>query len=537
MAQSSVTGCATSRARTSMNREKQQMSKEIWVADDDSSIRFVLEKTLRRAGWNVVLFTCAQDVLNRLKLCLEPNCACTLPDVLLCDIRMPGGSGLQLLLHMQKHHAEIPVIIMTAFSDMQNAVTALSEGAFEYLAKPFDLHTVTELAERAASSRSQTQNTSADPSDGTAAPATGNLMLGNSPAMQAVYRMIGRLSTTTTTVLLRGETGTGKELAARALHRHSPHAGGPFIAINTAAIPADLLESELFGHEKGAFTGAHTARAGRFEQAAGGTLFLDEIGDMPADLQTRLLRVLSEGAFYRVGGMKSLPVQTRIITATHQNLEEKVGNGSFRQDLLHRLHVIAIELPTLRQRPEDIPQLLEHFMLRAAQQTGKPAKTIEPQAVRLLQTCTFPGNVRELENLCHSLTVMTPGSTITVSDLPANLQTESASPAGTRQSSPSATADTSPEDGKTATDGSSWQERLHQNVMAALQRNDNGIWQHFIEETETQLLHAALSHCHSGKTKAAEALGIGRNTMTRKIQQLNRKQRHQQQRGQRFSGN
>lgn len=512
-----------------MNTEH-NTQKRVWIADDDSSIRFVLEKTLCRANCEVTLFTHVQEVLTHLKQCSQADGAehGHLPDVMLCDIRMPGGSGLQLLKHMQEHYPDIPVIIMTAFSDMQNAVSALSKGAFEYLAKPFDLDTVTDLVQRAAGSAAADRAGLQPPAEAEATgtpPASADPMLGNSPAMQTVYRMIGRLSNTTTTVLIRGETGTGKELAARALHRHSPHAKGPFVAINTAAIPADLLESELFGHEKGAFTGAHATRTGRFEQASGGTLFLDEIGDMPPDLQTRLLRVLSEGAFYRVGGMKSLPVQTRIIAATHQNLEEKVGNGSFRQDLLHRLNVVAVELPALRQRTEDIPQLLQHFMQRAAQRTGTAVKTFEPQAIRHIQAHDFPGNVRELENLCHSLTVMIPGRCITVTDLPHSMQPAAQTATGKATGTGIGTDAAAEAQNRSAASDGSWQERLHSNALTALERGDSHIWQHFIEETEKQLLKAALSHSHNRKAKAARLLGIGRNTLTRKMQEQHRKQR------------
>ncbi|MEY4908369.1 MAG: hypothetical protein RL260_2087 [Pseudomonadota bacterium] len=376
--------------------------KPIWIVDDDQSIRFVLEKALAREDLPVRSFTNPRDVLTA----LEDDA----PQVLVSDIRMPGGSGIDLLTKVKARYPGLPVIIMTAYSDLDSAVSAFQSGAFEYLPKPFDLPKAVALIRRAVDESLREESVDE-------ATAEVPEMLGQAPAMQDVFRAIGRLSQSNVTVLITGESGSGKELVARALHKHSLRAGGPFVAINTAAIPKDLLESELFGHERGAFTGAQATRRGRFEQAEGGTLFLDEIGDMPFDLQTRLLRVLSDGQFYRVGGHQPLKSNVRVIAATHQHLEERVRDGAFREDLFHRLNVIRLRLPALRERREDIPALARHFMQRSAKELGVESKRISDLALQQIALFDFPGNVRQLENLCHWLTVMAPAQTIDPKDL------------------------------------------------------------------------------------------------------------------------
>src|SRR5437868_3317771 len=380
--------------------------KPIWIVDDDQSIRFVLEKALAREEFAVRSFTNPRDVLAALD---DDE-----PQVLVSDIRMPGGSGIELLSKVKERHPGLPVIIMTAYSDLDSAVSAFQGGAFEYLPKPFDINKAVELIRRAVeeSMREEVRDTGS-----TEMPE----MLGQAPAMQDVFRAIGRLSQSNVTVMITGESGSGKELVARALHKHSPRANGPFVAINTAAIPKDLLESELFGHERGAFTGAQAMRRGRFEQAENGTLFLDEIGDMPFDLQTRLLRVLSDGHFYRVGGHQPVKANVRVIAATHQNLEQRVRDGLFREDLYHRLNVIRLRLPSLRERREDIPILVRHFLVQSARQLGVETKRMSDEALRFLTGLELPGNVRQLENLCNWITVMAPGQTVEVKDLPRDL--------------------------------------------------------------------------------------------------------------------
>ncbi|CAN5557746.1 N/A [soil metagenome] len=383
--------------------------KPIWIVDDDQSIRFVLEKALLREDLPTRSFTNTREVLAALEVAADDETQG--PQVLVSDIRMPGGSGLDLLDKVKAKHPGLPVIIMTAFSDLDSAVSAFQGGAFEYLPKPFDLPRAVELIRRAVD---ESQREEVAEERMAAAPE----MLGQAPAMQDVFRAIGRLSQSNVTVLITGESGSGKELVARALHKHSPRTNGPFVAINTAAIPKDLLESELFGHERGAFTGAQTMRRGRFEQAEGGTLFLDEIGDMPFDLQTRLLRVLSDGHFYRVGGHNSVKANVRVIAATHQDLEQRVKLGGFREDLFHRLNVIRLRLPALRERGEDVPALTRHFLQQSAKQLGVEPKRISDAALVRLATFGFPGNVRQLENICHWLTVMAPAQLIEAKDLP-----------------------------------------------------------------------------------------------------------------------
>src|SRR5436190_8241176 len=385
--------------------------KPIWIVDDDQSIRFVLEKALAREDFAVRSFTSPRDVLAA----LEDDA----PQVLVSDIRMPGGSGIELLTKVKERHPGLPVIIMTAYSDLDSAVSAFQSGAFEYLPKPFDVPKAVELIRRAVdeSVREDVRDTgSSDMPE----------MLGQAPAMQDVFRAIGRLSQSIVTVLITGESGSGKELVARALHKHSPRASGPFVAINTAAIPKDLLESELFGHERGAFTGAQTTRRGRFEQADGGTLFLDEIGDMPFDLQTRLLRVLADGQFYRVGGHNPMKSNVRVIAATHQDLELRVKAGAFREDLFHRLNVIRLRLPPLRERTEDIAPLARFFLQKSARELGVEGKRLTDAAIAGLVLFDYPGNVRQLENICHWLTVMAPAQLVDAKDLPPELQPQSA---------------------------------------------------------------------------------------------------------------
>jgi two-component system nitrogen regulation response regulator GlnG len=402
---------------------------------------------------------------------------------------MPGLSGLELLNAVKQRHPAVPVIVMTAYSDLDSAVAAFQGGAYEYLAKPFDVDQAVELIRRALE-ESRREAEAAEP------PAATPEILGQAPAMQEVFRAIGRLSQSSATVLITGESGTGKELVARALHRHSARAGKPFIAINTAAMPKDLLESELFGHERGSFTGAQQQRRGRFEQAEGGTLFLDEIGDMPPELQTRLLRVLSDGTFYRVGGHQQIKANVRVIAATHQNLEQRVREGGFREDLYHRLNVIRLRLPSLRERPEDIPLLARHFLAVSATQLGVEAKRLSDDALAYLARLAFPGNVRQLENLCHWLTVMAPGQVIEAADLPAEL----------RDGSPVASSD--------------WLSALEQEAERRLVRGDTSILDSLTRQFERALIMKALARTGGRRIEAANLLGMGRNTITRKIQEL-----------------
>ncbi|MFZ5503844.1 MAG: nitrogen regulation protein NR(I) [Pseudomonadota bacterium] len=456
----------------------------VWIVDDDRSIRWVLEKSLAREEIEFKSFATADDAAQALNE--------ELPQVVVSDIRMPGRSGLDFLQTLQQQHPHIPVIIMTAYSDLESAVSAFQGGAFEYLAKPFDINRAVALIRRALA---QSERKAGE----VVAVEMATDILGQAAAMQEVFRAIGRLSKSHTTVLINGESGTGKELVARALHRHSLRAGQPFIAINTAAIPKDLLESELFGHERGAFTGAAATRRGRFEQAEGGTLFLDEIGDMPADLQTRLLRVLSDGNFYRVGGHQPIKTNVRIITATHQNLDERVKQGLFREDLFHRLNVIRLRLPPLRERREDIPLLAQHFLQKSATELTVEQKQLGEATLQHLAAQDFPGNVRQLENLCHWLTVMTPSRVVEVGDLPPEWRAESA--------------------GKTAAAGD-WSAALAQQAAAALQRGDEGIMNTLTAQFERTLILQALQHTGGRRIEAATLLGIGRNTLTRKIQEL-----------------
>jgi two-component system nitrogen regulation response regulator GlnG len=505
--------------------------KPIWIVDDDESIRWVLEKALARENLATKSFSNARDAMEALKT--------TTPQVLVSDIRMPGDSGLQLLQAVKAQHPGLPVIIMTAFSDLDSAVAAFQGGAFEYLAKPFDVDKAVELIRRAL--EESLRETSVEQASA-AAPE----ILGQAPAMQDVFRAIGRLSQSNVTVLITGESGTGKELVARALHKHSPRASQPFIALNTAAIPKDLLESELFGHERGAFTGAQATRRGRFEQAENGTLFLDEIGDMPFDLQTRLLRVLSDGHFYRVGGHQPLKANVRVIAATHQNLEQRVREGLFREDLYHRLNVIRLRLPSLRERREDIPILTRHFLAQSAKQLGVEAKRMSDKAMQFLAGLDLPGNVRQLENLCNWITVMAPGQTVEVKDLPQELIDEkgltpaaavpaSANPNDNTQH-PAAgdmadMASASPLNGHTYSSASAssmpanmekenWITLLETEAANMLLAGQPEVMDALGRQFESALIKTALKHTHGRKNDAAVRLGIGRNTITRKIQEL-----------------
>jgi two-component system nitrogen regulation response regulator GlnG len=516
--------------------------KPIWIVDDDQSIRFVLEKALLRESLPTRSFTSPQEVLSALDSTPEHEG----PQILVSDICMPGGSGLDLLETVKARLPGLPVIIMTAFSDLDSAVSAFQGGAFEYLPKPFDLPKAVELIRRAVE---ESQREEVAEERMSAAPE----MLGQAPAMQDVFRAIGRLSQSQVTVLITGESGSGKELVARALHKHSPRAGGPFVAINTAAIPKDLLESELFGHERGAFTGAQTMRRGRFEQADGGTLFLDEIGDMPFDLQTRLLRVLSDGHFYRVGGHSAVRANVRVIAATHQNLEQRVKEGGFREDLFHRLNVIRLRLPALRERREDVPMLTRFFLQQSAKQLGVEPKRITEASLRMLGTFDFPGNVRQLENVCHWLTVMAPSQVIECKDLPPEVRAMAANaveplavlPTASPVAAPSAPAspavaqplelpaeavlswagagETAPALVEPATGSEpplAWETGLQAEAKSLLEQGRTDVWDVLTRRFETRLIQTALLNTRGRRIEAAQKLGIGRNTITRKIQEL-----------------
>jgi len=454
----------------------------VWIVDDDRSIRWVFEKALSREGIAYSSFESAQDALSAL--------ADGPPQVLVSDIRMPGPSGIELLQRVKERHPAVPVIVMTAYSDLDSAVSAFQGGAYEYLPKPFDVDQAVDLIRRALEDSEQSeaeQETAGDVPE----------ILGQAQAMQEVFRAVGRLSQSSATVLITGESGTGKELVARALHRHSARAARPFIAINTAAMPKDLLESELFGHERGAFTGAQQLRRGRFEQAEGGTLFLDEIGDMPPELQTRLLRVLSDGTFYRVGGHEQLRANVRVIAATHQDLDQRVRDGAFRDDLYHRLNVIRVRIPALRERREDIPLLARHFIARSARELGIEPKRLSEEVLAHLARLDFPGNVRQLENLCHWLNVMAPGQVIGLADLPAEFR--------------GATATVAPTD---------WIAALEREVEQRLARGQTGILDELGRQFERSLILRALARTGGRRIEAATLLGMGRNTITRKIQEL-----------------
>lgn len=495
--------------------------KPIWIVDDDQSIRFVLEKALLREGLSTRSFTNPREVL----VALASEDGSEGPQVLVSDIRMPGGSGLDLLTQVKQQLPALPVIIMTAFSDLDSAVSAFQNGAFEYLPKPFDLPKAIELIRRALE-ESQREEVAEELMADTPE------MLGQAPAMQDVFRAIGRLSQSNVTVMITGESGSGKELVARALHKHSPRASGPFVAINTAAIPKDLLESELFGHERGAFTGAQTSRRGRFEQAEGGTLFLDEIGDMPFDLQTRLLRVLSDGHFYRVGGHSAVKANVRVIAATHQDLEQRVKEGVFREDLFHRLNVIRLRLPALRERKEDVQVLTKHFLLQSALQLGVEPKRISEQALEILSQFHFPGNVRQLENICHWLTVMAPAQMIEAKDLPPDvllpvsaklpLNAPALEVADTPLQQGGAVANSSSASSTLVNLGAhaGWESALEVEALQLLGTDRQDVWDVLTRRFESLLIQAALATTRGRRIEAAVKLGIGRNTITRKIQEL-----------------
>lgn len=515
----------------------------IWIVDDDHSIRWVLQKAVSREGMPCEIFSSAQEVLDRLNH--------ETPQVLVSDIRMPGQTGLELLSVVRERCPDLPVIIMTAYSDLDSAVSAFQGGAFEYLPKPFDVEKAVELIVRAV--RESHTDEEVVEEQMTSTPE----ILGQAPAMQEVFRAIGRLSQSNVTVLITGESGAGKELVARALHRHSPRAAQPFIALNTAAIPKDLLESELFGHERGSFTGAQAQRRGRFEQAEGGTLFLDEIGDMPSELQTRLLRVLSDGHFYRVGGQQPIKANVRVIAATHQNLEQHVKQGLFREDLFHRLNVIRLRLPSLRERKEDVPLLARHFLVQSAKELGVETKRLSKPALDILSQFDFPGNVRQLENICRWITVMAPAQVVEARDLPPEVRENMATDVGgnTGQQmafgTESITAPTEPAIANEAAyfippeftktpepitpisdvgqyldadpvgePVSTWIDLLSSEAADALDSGGEGIMDDFTARFETAMIQAALKATHGKRIEAAQRLGIGRNTITRKIQDL-----------------
>ncbi|PZW49876.1 nitrogen regulation protein NR(I) [Pseudomonas sp. URMO17WK12:I2] len=460
-------------------------SETVWIVDDDRSIRWVLEKALQQEGMSTQSFDSADGVLGRLSR--------QQPDVIISDIRMPGSSGLELLSSIREMHPRLPVIIMTAHSDLDSAVASYQGGAFEYLPKPFDVDEAVSLVKRANQHAKEQQGLHVP-----AVQARTPEIIGEAPAMQEVFRAIGRLSHSNITVLINGESGTGKELVAHALHRHSPRAASPFIALNMAAIPKDLMESELFGHEKGAFTGAANQRRGRFEQADGGTLFLDEIGDMPADTQTRLLRVLADGEFYRVGGHTPVKVDVRIIAATHQNLESLVTAGKFREDLFHRLNVIRIHIPRLSDRREDIPTLARHFLSRAATELAVEPKLLKSETEDYLQQLPWPGNVRQLENTCRWITVMASGREVHVDDLPPELLVQ-------------------PQDNAPV---SNWEQALRQWADQALGRGQSNLLDTAVPAFERIMIETALKHTAGRRRDAALLLGWGRNTLTRKIKEL-----------------
>jgi two-component system, NtrC family, nitrogen regulation response regulator GlnG len=467
-------------------------SETVWIVDDDKSIRWVVEKALQKADFVTRSFSDAHTLLGALQ-------QSALPDALITDIRMPNMDGLELLDKLQLSYPDLPVIVMTAHSDLESAVSAFHGGAFDYLPKPFDIKEVVDLAQRAcihSQQRREANNIGVSTDVGAT---TTPEIIGEAPAMQEVFRAIGRLARSNITVLINGESGTGKELVAKALHRHSPRSTKPFIALNMAAIPKDLMESELFGHEKGAFTGAVQRRAGRFEQANEGTLFLDEIGDMPAELQTRLLRVLAEGEFYPVGSYSSIKADVRIIAATHQNLEILVEQGRFREDLFHRLNVIRVHIPPLRERKQDIPLLLRHFLHLAAVELNAEVKVLKPDAEAFLSTLDWAGNVRQLENTCRWLTVMASGREIHLHDLPPEFLHSSTE--------------------KHHID-SNWEALLRSVIDQQLLNKEPNIAGHIVDSVEGVLIKAALDYTQGKRHEAALLLGYGRNTLTRKIKEL-----------------
>lgn len=503
----------------------------VWIVDDDQAIRWVLEKSLMRAGIESRSFSEAASVLKA--LAEQPDH--DYPGALISDIRMPGESGLNLLERLKQQYPDLPVIIMTAYTDLDSTVAAFQGGAFDYLAKPFDVNEAVALIRRALN-EAALNHQDAEESSGSGGNAessdagnvSGTFLLGKAPAMQEVFRAIGRLAPSRASVLITGESGTGKELVARALHGHGARSGRPFIALNTAAIPRDLLEAELFGHERGAFTGANSLRRGRFEEADGGTLFLDEIGDMPLELQTRLLRVLSEGSFYRIGGTQPVQVDVRIVAATHQPLETRVAEGKFREDLFHRLNVIRLRLPPLRERAEDIPELTAHFLAISARTLGVPVRQLSQAAMEALCAYPFPGNVRQLENFCHWLTVMAPGQIVEVHDLPPEVRS-SLPMLSTQVDNPgplqvggiqAGRADMVREAIRSVNGLPDWHEMVTQEARTRLQRGEPAVMQSMTREFERLVLAAGLEHCRNRRVEAASRLGLGRNTITRKLREL-----------------
>jgi len=460
-------------------------SNQIWIIDDDKSIRWVLEKALQKAGMETICYEDANTIMQ--------NLAEEQPAAIVTDIRMPGINGLELLNKINSKYPSLPVIIMTAHSDLESAVSAYQGGAFEYLPKPFDIDDAVDMVRRAI----ELQSSASDDKEADVETISTEI-IGAAPAMQEVFRAIGRLARSNINVLINGDSGTGKELVARALHRHSPRVNKEFIAINTAAIPKDLLESELFGHEKGAFTGAHNLYRGRFEQADGGTLFLDEIGDMPSELQTRLLRVLAEGEFFRVGGRNAIKVDVRIIAATHQNLEQLVQEKRFREDLFHRLNVIRIHVPRLKDRREDIVLLMNHFLAIAAKELNAEVKILHDDTIKILEDVEWPGNVRQLENICRWLTVMAPGQEVLPDDLPPEIH----------------------QSAEQNSNISNWQEALESVVKQRLDSGEQEILNTLMPDIERVLIHTALKHSGGRKQDAAKLLGWGRNTLTRKVKEL-----------------
>ncbi|TEW52226.1 nitrogen regulation protein NR(I) [Psychromonas algicola] len=461
-----------------------------WIVDDDHAIRWVLERTLKAENIEYASFPDAE--------CLWQQLLIEQPEIIISDVRMPGIDGLELMQKIHQRYPLIPIIIMTAHSDLDSAVNAYQSGAFEYLPKPFDIHEATALIKRALNhSKELKQQKKPNEQSLLATPE----IIGEAPSMQEVFRVIGRLSRSSMSVLINGQSGTGKELVAQALHKHSPRKEETFIALNMAAIPKELIEAELFGHEKGAFTGAASNRQGRFEQADGGTLFLDEIGDMPLDVQTRLLRVLADGQFYRVGGHQAIKVDVRIIAATHQNLEEKVKSGDFREDLFHRLNVIRLQLPALRERREDIPLLANYFLNQIASELNVESKQLTKPTLEYLSNLPWPGNVRQLENICRWLTVMASGQEVHISDLPPELSEQEAP--------------------QQAGEPLLWQESLKQWADAQLRNGETNILGELLPEVEKIMLQSALKHTQGKKHEAAKLLGWGRNTLTRKLKELN----------------
>ncbi len=459
--------------------------KKVWVLDDDKSIRWVFEKALSKANLPCRCFSNTNEAINQFNH--------ETPSVIVSDIRMPGESGIDFLTKVKEKFPLIPIIIMTAYSDLDTAVSAFQKGAFEYIAKPFDIDKVLEVINQAL--EQTTKNDTNSNKENTNQPE----IIGQAQSMQEVFRAIGRLSKSNATVLLNGESGSGKELVANAIHKNSDRKDSPFIAINTAAIPKDLLEAELFGHEKGSFTGAENLRKGRFEQSDKGTLFLDEIGDMPMELQTRLLRVLSDGQFYRIGGQDTIKVDVRVLAATHQNLEEEVKDGKFREDLFHRLNVIRITVPPLRNRVEDIPTLSKYFLSKSANQLKVAPKFLSKEVLEYFNNLQWRGNVRQLENVCHWLTVMSPGNQIIVSDLPSELKNEPVNPINGSHE---------------------WQENLARDFSRQLLNGKLDLYKFFIDQVEKIIIEKTLEHTKYRKLDAANLLGIGRNTVTRKIKEL-----------------